>query len=47
MALMAYNGGPGTMERRGVKSSSDLYKMPSETQHYVPKVMGYYKNGIS
>lgn len=47
MALMAYNGGPGIMERRGVKSSSDLYKMPSETQHYVLKVMGYYKNGIS
>lgn len=47
MALMAYNGGPGTMERRGVKSSSDLYKMPLETQNYVPKVMNYYKNGIS
>lgn len=47
MALMAYNGGPGTMERRGVKSSKDLYKMPEETQNYVPKVMNYYKNGIS
>lgn len=47
MALMAYNGGPGTMERRGVKSASDLYKMPSETQHYVPKVMNYYKNGFN
>ncbi|MBU3133641.1 lytic transglycosylase domain-containing protein [Clostridium gasigenes] len=47
MALMAYNGGQGTMERRGVKSSNDLYKMPSETQNYVPKVMNYYKNGIS
>lgn len=46
MALMAYNGGPGTMQRRGVSSASDLYKMPQETQNYVPKVMGYYRNGI-
>lgn len=46
MALMAYNGGPGTIQRRGVSHSDDLYKMPSETQDYVPKVMGYYKNGI-
>ena len=42
MALMAYNGGPGTMERRGVKSESDLYKMPKETQNYVPKVLKFY-----
>lgn len=46
MALMAYNGGPGTMKNRGVRSASDLYKMPSETQNYVPRVMGYYQNGI-
>lgn len=46
MALMAYNGGPGTMQRRGVSSANDLYKMPKETQNYVPKVMGYYKNGV-
>lgn len=46
MALMAYNGGPGTMQRRGVSSASDLYKMPEETRNYVPRVMGYYKNGI-
>lgn len=46
MALMAYNGGPGTMQNRGVTSSADLYKMPKETQNYVPKVMGYYENGI-
>ena len=46
MALMAYNGGPGTIQRRGVKSASDLYKMPQETQNYVPKVMGYYENGV-
>lgn len=46
MALMAYNGGPGNMERRGVNSPSDLYKMPEETQNYVPKVMNYYRNGF-
>ncbi|WP_160683919.1 lytic transglycosylase domain-containing protein [Clostridium sp. C2-6-12] len=46
MALMAYNGGPGTMQKRGVRSASDLYKMPQETQNYVPKVMGYYGSGV-
>lgn len=46
MALMAYNGGPGTMQRRGVSSVSDLYKMPLETQNYVPKVMGYYQSKV-
>ncbi|MBE6063449.1 MAG: lytic transglycosylase domain-containing protein [Clostridium butyricum] len=46
MALMAYNGGPGTMQRRGVRSANDLYKMPSETQNYVPKVMGYYQSQV-
>ena len=46
MALMAYNAGPGTMQKRGVSSTSDLYKMPQETQNYVPKVMGYYINGV-
>ncbi len=45
MALMAYNGGQGTMSKRGVTSPQDLYKMPNETQKYVPLVMGYYKNG--
>lgn len=44
MALMAYNAGQGTMERRGVTKASDLYKMPEETQNYVPKVMRNYKN---
>ena len=46
MALMAYNGGPGTMQRRGVSSVGDLYKMPEETQNYVPKVMGYYQSQV-
>ncbi|MCR8746681.1 lytic transglycosylase domain-containing protein [Romboutsia lituseburensis] len=43
MALMAYNGGPTRMAKRGVKSINDVYKMPKETQNYVPKVMEYYK----
>ena len=46
MALMAYNGGPGTMQRRGVSSAGDLYKMPEETQNYVPNVMGYYQSQV-
>ena len=43
MALMAYNGGPTKMAKRGVKSINDLYKMPPETQDYVPKVMKIYR----
>lgn len=39
LALMAYNAGPGTVSRRGVKSIDDLYKMPQETQNYVTKIM--------
>lgn len=46
MALMAYNGGPGTMQRRGVKSPADIYKMPKETQNYVVKVSRYYNEGV-
>lgn len=43
MALMAYNGGPTRMMNRGVTSINDIYKMPKETQKYVPKVMKYYR----
>lgn len=39
LGLMAYNAGPGTVSRRGVKSIDDLYKMPQETQNYVTKIM--------
>lgn len=42
MSLMAYNAGPGTVQRRGVQSINDLYKMPAETRNYVAKVMNYY-----
>ncbi len=43
MGLMSYNGGPGRMRSRGVESISDLYKMPKETQNYIPKVIKYYR----
>ena len=43
MALMAYNGGPTRMANRGVNSIDDIYKMPKETQNYVPKVMKIYR----
>jgi soluble lytic murein transglycosylase-like protein len=43
MALMAYNGGPTRMMKRGVTSIEHIYKMPKETQNYVPKVMNYYR----
>lgn len=43
MALMAYNGGPTRMANRGVNSINDIYKMPKETQNYVPKVMNIYR----
>lgn len=44
MGLMAYNAGPGTMRKRGVSAPHELYKMPKETQNYVPKVMSYYRS---
>lgn len=43
LAYMAYGAGSGTMQRRGVTSASDLYKMPQETQVSVPRVLKYYK----
>ena len=46
MALMSYNAGSGTMQRRGVTSPDDLYKMPAETQNYVTKIKNYYRNGF-
>lgn len=42
MALMAYNGGPTRMANRGVTDPSQIYKMPKETQNYVPKVLKAY-----
>lgn len=43
MALSAYNAGPGTMARRGVDTIEKADRLPLETQHYIKKVMGYYR----
>lgn len=42
LALAAYNAGPGTLQYKDVKDSSDIYKLPYETRDYVQKVMNYY-----
>ena len=44
MALAAYNYGPGNMASRGITSSSDFYKLPSETKNYLQKLIIYCKN---
>lgn len=41
LALAAYNSGPGTMQKRGVKSVGDIERLPYETRDYVKKVMNY------
>lgn len=38
MALAAYNFGPGNMASRGISSSSDFYKLPTETKNYLVKI---------
>lgn len=38
MALAAYNFGPGNMASRGINSSSDFYKLPTETKNYLEKI---------
>lgn len=43
LSLAAYNAGPGTLEKRGVTSVDDIWKLPSETRTHVKKVMGYYR----
>ena len=40
MALAAYNFGPGNMASRAINSSSDFYKLPSETKNYLVKING-------
>ena len=42
MALMAYASGAGEVEKRGVTSIKDLYKMPQEAQNFIPKLMKFY-----
>ncbi|KEI84689.1 lytic transglycosylase [Clostridium botulinum B2 267] len=42
LALAAYNAGPGTLQWRGVKSPSDINRLPSETRNYVKNIMKNY-----
>ncbi|KRQ87543.1 Membrane-bound lytic murein transglycosylase C precursor [Caloramator mitchellensis] len=43
LALAAYNGGIGRMNRRGVDTVEEIVKMPNETVNYVDKVMKNYQ----
>ncbi len=38
MALVAYNFGSGNMASRGITSSNDFYKLPTETKNYLKKI---------
>jgi soluble lytic murein transglycosylase-like protein len=44
LALSAYNGGIGRMNRLGVDTVEEISKMPRETEKYVSKVMQNYSN---
>jgi soluble lytic murein transglycosylase-like protein len=44
LALTAYNGGMGRMERLGVTADNQINKMPSETRNYVAKVIQNYED---
>jgi soluble lytic murein transglycosylase-like protein len=44
LALSAYNGGIGRMNRLGVNDVSAISKMPKETRNYVDKVISNYNN---
>lgn len=43
MGLIAYAGGCGVMQKRGVNSYSDLYKMPDEARKAVPEILAMYE----
>lgn len=44
LALSAYNGGIGRMNKLGVDTVEEISKMPKETENYVNKVMNNYRN---
>lgn len=44
LALAAYNGGVGRMNRLGVDNTGEINRMPAETQNYVAKVMKKYED---
>lgn len=43
LALAAYNGGIGRMNKLGVDTDEEISKMPSETQNYVNRVLQNYE----
>ncbi|WP_027634572.1 lytic transglycosylase domain-containing protein [Clostridium hydrogeniformans] len=43
LGLAAYNAGPGTLQKRGVKAVEDIWKLPWETRTHVKKVMEYWR----
>jgi soluble lytic murein transglycosylase-like protein len=43
LALAAYNGGIGRMQRLGVDTENEIDRMPKETQNYVEKVIANYQ----
>jgi len=46
MALAAYNAGSGTVKNRGMHNANEVYKMPTETQNYVQKIIANYNNQV-
>jgi soluble lytic murein transglycosylase-like protein len=44
LALAAYNGGIGRMNKLGVDTVGEINKMPKETRNYVEKVMKNYES---
>ncbi|MBC8063069.1 MAG: lytic transglycosylase domain-containing protein [Clostridiaceae bacterium] len=46
MALAAYNAGAGTVKNRGMHNANEVYKMPSETQDYVKKIIANYNKQV-
>ena len=46
MALAAYNAGAGAVKSRGMHNASEVYKMPTETQDYVKKIIANYNKQV-
>ena len=46
MALAAYNAGSATVKNRGMHNANEMYKMPSETQNYVEKIISNYNKQV-
>ena len=46
MALAAYNAGSGAVKNRGMSNANEVYKMPTETQNYVKKIISSYNKQV-